>query len=129
MSSSMNVSTRASIGILIAALIGTLWFLVQVMPHWQVPSVLATLIAISTGLVIARKPIGFSLAQFGLFCLFLLGVVYVIGDPEGLDPWPRYTAVSPYMALVAICLIFLACVTVLRKANADMRRSIHGQEA
>jgi len=122
----MTTTLRASIGILIAASICSPWFLVDAMPHWHVPALLTAITGVSTALVIAGKPVGFSLAQVGLFLLFLIGVVYVIGDPEGPEgpkPWPAYTALSPYAALIAVCLVFLACAVVLQKAAAEMKNS------
>ncbi|UHQ19724.1 hypothetical protein LVB87_00705 [Lysobacter sp. KIS68-7] len=122
----MTTTLRASFGILVAATICSVWLLVDAVPHWQVPAVLVAITGVSTALVIAGKPIGFSFAQIGLFLLLLIGVVHVIGDPEGLDgpnPWPAYTTISPYTALIALCLIFLACVVVLRMAKAEMQSS------
>ena len=122
----MTTTLRASIGILVAASICSVWFLVDAMPNWHVPALLIAITGVSTALVLAGKPIGFSLAQVGLFLLFLIGVVYVIGDPEGPEgptSWPAYTAFSPYAALIAVCLIFLACAVVLQKAAAEMQKS------
>jgi len=117
---SMTEGIRASLAILAAALAVAVWYLLVAMPLWLVPSSLLTVIVAAVLLIVARRPFGFSLAQFAMFCGFLIAVAFVVGDPEGPEPWPHDTVISPYIALVALCLVYVACVVVLRREKADL---------
>lgn len=109
--------------LLVAALVGTatLFF---VLHAWPVPATPFVVLGISLALLGLQLPAGFSVGQLGLFLLFLIGVITSIGDwevPEYVEPM-----ISPLSQVIFVCLLFLGCAVLLRRAQAQMRARLRG---
>ena len=119
----MTRTERASLAILVVALVGTA-VLLLVAQSFPIPAVLIALFSTSLVLLWRQQPAGYSVGQSGLFLVFLICIAYAIGDyevPEYVEP-----ALSPYAQVAIVCLLYLGCAIMLRRAQANMRVRVRG---
>jgi hypothetical protein len=117
----MTIAGRTSAAILSIASIAAAWYIFLSLPNWQFQTLIFSLTSTSLLLVLARKPVGYSVGQLGLFLMLLVSVARIIGDYETPDPQPLTT--SPYLVLGILCAAFIAIAGVLRKAQIEMVKS------
>jgi hypothetical protein len=109
----------ASVALLVVAFIGTA-ALLFVAPAWPVPAIMAVVFGTSLALLGLRRPVGYSVGQLGLFLAFLIGIANSIGDwevPEYVEP-----VLSPYLQVAIVCLLFLGCAMMIRRAQAKLQQ-------
>jgi uncharacterized membrane protein len=122
----MTIASRISIAVLSLACAATSAYAYLSLPNWQVPILLFALALLALVLVLAKRPIGYSIGQLCLFLMLIVAILFIIGDFEAPNPQPltRY----PYLFLGLFCAAFIAIAAVLRKAQTEMVGS-KGQEA
>jgi hypothetical protein len=118
----MTVASRTSIAILSTASAAAASYLYLSVPQWQLPTLLFALAFSALVLVLANKPAGYFLGQLGLFLMFLVAILFVIGDYE--TPEPRPATFYRYLALGTICVLFVFAVGILRKARNEITQTI-----